>query len=219
MKWHEKLKLMSLPLSILLLSYLAFLAVKNQYLEDTDSKSSRHPTSLAPARIDVNVPADDSKQERLKAPQKNSLLHELKKPHGALSVEISSRTATPLQLEKEFEIVGTVKIERQLGPVQITWHYPKDIFPIAPLSSPIILNLEAGDIEQVYFKFRAETLENRQIYFEASYLQNEIKMGQTAQYNTADQLNLERQALEQRKLVLLKNKSREETQEEYRLWQ
>ncbi len=108
----EIMKLMSLPLSILILSYLGFLAIKFQVAVENDAQTNNPAVSFrAPGSI--NTPADTLKKSQ-QAKILSDELREFKKPHGPIEVEVTSIENRAILNNERFELIGTNKISPNL---------------------------------------------------------------------------------------------------------
>jgi hypothetical protein len=183
----EMLKLLSLPIGILILSYLGFLAVKFQYTQESDSQTSvplshfRAPASLSNA---ANVEADIVKKVRLEKAHADT---GFKKPHGALEIAIESQNIEDLLDGSSTELTGTFKVDRDISQVEIVWHLPAGIEHLEGAQKKTFLNLRAGEQQSFKIKVISHSNDNKQIHLEASYINGPLKVGGTSQYNRINQ--------------------------------
>ena len=188
----EIMKLLSLPLSILLLSYLGFLAIKFQVALESETQGANATLSLrAPASI--NSPPDPFK----KALQLQISLnenHDLKKPHGPIEVEVSSVDNRLILNRERSELIGTIKIAHDLEQVDVHWHLPKGVELVGGELKSIFYSVKAGEQKEIHIQILSHSDVNQQIHLEASFQQGADKIGHTAQFNTVDQLSLNQAA-------------------------
>ncbi len=210
MKKIEILKLLSLPVGLLILSFLGLLAVKNQYAQENLAKSNRVPTSQ-----EVNTAPDESKIEASRAMKIKGASKDFKKPHGALDIQISSENESPMQKDGQAELVANLKVDREVGAIEVFWHLPEGVEITSGDQRQTISDLHVGDQQTIRIKVISHTDINRQIHLEASYLQGSLKIGKTAQYNTIDQPEINRTALNRKQIM----SSRSNDSEETRIWQ
>ncbi len=164
----ENLKLWSIPVALLLMSYLGFLAVKSNYINESE----------VGAQIQKNT------RERIPSSVK------VQKPHGAIEVEILKDGASPFVKGQATELVGVVTAEREVSNVEVQWHFPKEIERTDGEQSLTLNTLKAGEARKVSIKVISHSENNEQIHLEASYLQGDLKIGSTSQFNTVDQKRL-----------------------------
>jgi hypothetical protein len=177
----DKLKLLSLPLFILFLSYLGFLAIKFQVASDGDPQSN-NPSISARAPGSINMPADLIKQKFSSAG-----LNDFKKPHGPIEVEVKGTENRAILSNDRTELIGVIKIERDLDLVDIQWHLPKGIELIGGTAKESFSHVKAGEQKEIRIQILSHLNVNQQIHLEASFQQGNDKIGHTAQFNTVEQ--------------------------------
>ena len=221
----ENAKLLFLPVGLVMLSYLGFIAVKANYVEEAARQQSaqlnnaRLPSNQNNGLKATNTPPDATKIEKAKTQSKKSSFNNFKKPHSAINVEITSAKAVPLTANRELDLVGIIKVDRELGPIEVIWHLPSGIESTEASKQRVILKLHEGDIQQVKLKVLSHTNENQQIHLEVSYMHGTVKTGATAQFNTINQSRINQENLRQKKLVSAKRDLSELLNERKRIWQ
>ncbi len=180
----EKLKLLSLPLSILFLSYLGFLAIKFQVAADFEPQSN-NPSISERAPGSVNTAASLLKQKT----QINGS-RDFKKPHGPIEVEVSGAENRSILSNDRTELIGLIKFERDLDLIDVQWHLPAGIELVGGVAQDSFRNVKAGDQKEVRIQILSHLDSNQQVHLEASFRQGSDKIGHTAQFNTVEQQNL-----------------------------
>ncbi len=221
----DGLKLCILPIGLLLLSYLGLIAVKYNYANENAAlklsklMESRLPTSDDQILLGTNTPPNEIKKDRLKKLQSKNSLENFKKPHNSISLEITSSQQEPIAANQEFELVGTISIEREVGPIEVTWHLPKGIEVLDPKHLHLTIYLQQGGMQRVTLTAFSRIQTNQQIHLEARYNQGSLKIGNTVQFNTIDQTRINKATLRQRKLLSLTRKNDSDRIEKGTIWQ
>jgi hypothetical protein len=180
----EKLKLLSLPLSILFLSYLGFLAIKFQVAVDFDPQTN-NPSISERAPGSVNTAASLMKQKTLAIDSRD-----FKKPHGPIEVEVNGAENRSIMNNDRGELIGLIKFDRDLDLVNVQWHLPAGVELVGGVAQESFREVKAGDQKEVRIQILSHLDSNQQVHLEASFRQGDDKIGHTAQFNTVEQQKL-----------------------------
>ena len=183
----ETLKLLSLPLGILAISVFGFLVIKFY-----DSSATRIPTNVN--SLIYNLEPDEIKQRELMKVKAANDSKGLKKPHGSIEIHILCSDAGALSAGRESELTGILKVDRDIDEVSLVWHLPGSVEQVSGSPKDIFYKLHAGEERRVSIHIQSHSISNEQIHLEATYAQANSKIGNTAQFNTIDQIAIDKVA-------------------------